>query len=170
MLELAVFEQCSKIVRRLTTKGLASQNNEYIEIQLNTFGILKFRARFGRVIWVELFELGFLGLVHWWTNKNRRPIRCCENRLNKYIGTSRYQKWLTDEVKIFLKPVLDGDWLLLVWSFYSWTNRKYYRKDHRKRSFRLVFHLNKQLMTSSPIQKEIELIIVLFYVFVFVTT
>ena len=166
MLELAVFEQCSKIVRRLTTKGLASQNNEYIEIQLNTFGILKFRARFGWVIWVELFELGFLGLVHWWTNKNRRPIRCCENRLNKYIGTSRYQKWLTDDVKIFLKPVLDGDWLLLVWSFYSWMNRKY----HRKRTFRLVFHLNKQLMTSSPIQKEIELIVVLFYVFVFVTT
>ena len=62
MLELAVFEQCSKIVRRLTTKGLANQNREYMEIQLNTFGILKFRARFGRVIWVKLFELGFFGI------------------------------------------------------------------------------------------------------------
>ena len=96
-----------KIVRRLTTKGLANQNREYMEIQLNTFEILKFRARFGRVIWVELFEIGL-------TNDNRRPIRCCENRLNKYKGTSRYQKLLTDEVKIFSKPVLDGDWLLLV--------------------------------------------------------
>ena len=47
MLELAVFEQCSKIVRRLTTKGLSQSKQRIHGNTAKYFWILKFWARFG---------------------------------------------------------------------------------------------------------------------------